>query len=365
MTIRQNVVISARSGQLFDDNNQISGWIDSALRNRTDSNPRTALDAYRRDSIGRAYGAAIADSGRRADAFGGDGFHFARELEHVYGQVLEEKKPVLNAMALFPMDRSVPVGARTHTVRRESIEGEAVIYKAGSGDDTPTVSVSRAEEEFPVRHIVTGFEINMFDEQSSQFANTGLFGRKLAATRKVIERKLNDLYWNGDAASGLRGILDYPWLAKMVSALTYDGSSTATQYLDDLSSAANFAAENSSDVFFPNVLATTSRIKNQLQKMNMGNGTDSSVLEYFLKNQNYVTRVVVANELQGVGPNGEDGLLFYRDDSDSVSNSLIVPYQAMPAERRGFSQRFIAWATTGGTIMRDVGNNLLLFAAAS
>ena len=365
MTINENLVIHAGSGRLFDDEGQINAWIGMGMRNRTDADERKALDGYRQDCIAQAYTGAIAESGRRSDAFGGDGFHFARELEHKYVQILEEKKPVLNAMALFPMDRSVPVGARTHNVTRESVEGEALIYKGGSGDDAPQVSVSRAEEDFPVRHIISSFTMNLFDEQASQFANTGLLGRKMSGARKVIERKLNSLYWNGDAPSGLYGILNYPWLAKMVSALVYDGSATADQYLEDLSSAANFAAENSLDVFSPNVLAVTSRAKNMLQRKNMGNGTDTSVLEYFLKNQNYVTRVVVATELTAVGPNGEDGFLFYRDDSDSVSNVLVVPFQMLPAERKGFSQRFIAWASTGGTIMRDVGNNLLMFGPPS
>ena len=361
----KNIVIDAATGRLFDDSNLINDWCGNALANRSDEDESVALDNFRLDSFGRAYQGAINQSGRRADGFGGDGFHFARELEFRYAQVLEEKTPVLNGMALFPIDGSVPVGARTHTVTRESIEGEAIIYRGGKGDDAPQVSVSRLEEEFPVRHVVSSFTMNMFDEQSSNFANTGLFTRKMRALRKVIERKMNTLIWEGNVASNLFGIRNYPWLAKRVSPLVYDGSATADQYLEDLSAAANFAAENSQDVFSPNVLAITSRVSNMLRRKNMGNSTDTSVMQYFLANQNYITRVVVANELIGYGPNGEDGFLFYRDDSESISTALITPFQMMPAERQGFQQRFLAWATTGGEIMRDVGNNLLMFAPAS
>jgi len=361
-----NLVIDAASGQLLDDSGYLNSWIGQAVANRSDSDLSAAVSAYRVDSIARAYDGAISDSGRRADAFGGDGFHFARQLEYTYGRVLEEKKPPINAMQLFPVDRSVPVGANSHTVERESVEGEAHIYRGGSGDDAPTVSVSKVEESFPVRHIVSGFYMNLFDEQASKFANSNLFQRKMSGLRRVIDRKVNSLYFNGSAVAGLYGVLNYPWLEKLMSALTYDRSATAEQYLEDLSSAANFAAEESKDTFSCNVLATTSRIKNMLSRKNMGNGTDTSVLEYFLKNQNYVTRVVVANELMGIGPSGEDGLLFYRDDMDSVANVMIgSPFNILPAERKGFSQRFIAWTSTGGTVMRDVGNNLLMFAPPS
>lgn len=362
----QNLVIDAHTGSVMDDGGEISLWLGQALSNRTDADLGAAVSQYRRDSVARCYTDAMAGSTRRSDAFGGDGFHFARELEHVYTRILEEKKPSLNALALFPVDRSVPVGARSHTVRRESVEGEAHIYRGGSGDDVPTVSVSRIEEEFPVRHIVTGFWMNLFDEQASKFANSNLFASKMRGSRKVLERKANTLSFDGHAASNLYGVFNYPWLAKLLSALTYNGTATAAQYLEDLSSAANRAAEASKDVFSPNVLVTTARIKNMLSRKNMGNGTDTSVLEYFLKNQNYVTRVVVANELMAIGPNGEDGLLFYRDEGDSVSNVVIgAPINFLPAERKGFAQRWIAWATTGGTIMRDVGHNLLMFAAAA
>ena len=63
-----------------------------------------------------------------------NGFHMARQLEHVYSEVLREEFPPQSSMEAFPVDTSVPAGARTHTVRRLSQQGEAKVYRGNSAD---------------------------------------------------------------------------------------------------------------------------------------------------------------------------------------------------------------------------------------
>ncbi len=325
-------------------------WVDLA---RADSNGELFASFCRRHGI---------TGGARNDAEGA-GVFMARDLEHRYAEVLKEPLPPMTGFTLFPQDRSVPVGAKTHTMRRLRTSGEAMVHGGQGG--VPKVSLSQVEQEANVRHYVDGFEYSLFDAQSAGFANFALVTEKLAAARLICMLFANEKIWKGDNANGIWGILNYPWLAKYVLATRFDGSATPDAVVTALNAFVAYPKDTSGATMAPNRLAVSPRIYTYLTSTPRASGTDTTIAEFFLKsNAVGITKIDVAPELQGAGPGGTDGMLAYNDGPLGVRNVIVQDFTPLPSEARGFVTETNCYMSHGGILMPDVGNNVLGWAEA-
>lgn len=352
VSVTEAQFLGARSAALA----RFGTHIDVAGRDGIDR-ARHAHWKWRQDSLAEQFGR---DPGLRArfDAVGGDGLFLPRELEHIHQRVLEEKHPIPNALSLFPVDSTVQPGASHHTIRRVGENGEAVVH--GAGQETSTVGITRDEETFPILHIVCGFEVSIFDQQSAQFAGIPVMQRLGSAAKRAIDRKINRIAWFGHAAKNMRGITDYPYLATRVAGVAYDGTAAADDVVDDLHSHANWAEDISSEVFSPTKCVTTARTRNYIMNTPRSTTTDTTIGKHFLENNEHISAIQSAWELKGIGPNGEDGMLFYRDDPDSIMLEAVQPFTMLPTQRSGWNDLVLAYASFGGAIMGDVGNCILV-----
>lgn len=376
--IHSTLVLDAASGGLFDAT--LADSLDSGIRSAVASYGASigAVDKARlvataakfdamvrqnadlADRVKRRMDARRADAkarGQRTDAFDATaGLFLARELEYRYAELLREPHPRPDAFELFPIDTSVPVGARTHTVVRAYDSGEVKVVR--TGEDIPTVSQSRQEEQFPVRHYATSIAIDIFELASADFANWPIYAEKLRVARDKILEFGNRATWYGLESHGLYGITNYPWLAKAVSAVDF-GSASADAQLTELRRLGNWSKLNSQAVFAPNACVMSPRMREHFAGTRLTSVNDTTILEFFLRHHATIDTVEESPFLQGVGPGSTDGILFYRRDRLGISNVVVQPFTTLPIERQGFDQRTIAYMSHGGVVMRDVGNNLL------
>ena len=334
--------------------------IDSKYGNRADS-----LDRYRVDSL-KAQEAKMQDAVRQDTGQGSAaaGYHMTRDLEHVYGEVLREQRPVLNAFRLIPLDGSVPPGARTHTVRRTYANGEAKTYRRG--EDIPRVGVSKKEEVFNIRHYVTSAGWSMFEEQSSDFAGSGLVAELVRTMRDVVEEHANYRTWYGSDEDGLYGVFTYPYLRKKIVLTPFTSASTPRDILRELHRLVNFPYNSGRQTFAPDTLVTSPRIRSFLFETPMDLGTDTTIGEHFLRNNPRINSIEEAQECHDPGSNGapgmppgQDVILCYRRDRMGVVNVVPRPFTMLPGETQAFERKLFGYMSHGGVIMRDIGNNIL------
>lgn len=301
---------------------------------------------------------------RRLDALApGRGFHLARQLEHVYNETLREEFPPQSAFEAFPIDTSVPVGARSHTVRRITQQGEARVYRANSGE-VPRVGVSQEEESFPVHHYVIGIEMSIFDIESSNFAGSNLRSELQTAAQVTMMEFANHKSWFGDDAFSIYGVFNYPWLPKMVMPVAAKVGSDPDAFLAQMNKAANYAHEESKTVYSPNALRVSPRVRRYMATTRIGTVNDTKILDDFLKANPRITSVEESWELQGSGPGGTDGMLFYRRDKRSIANVIPRMFTMLPAQESGFAITIPCVMSHGGMVQRDPLNNLLAFVEA-
>lgn len=341
------MLIQARTGALSADR-EVAGLIGAALVNRG-RDPFADHYKARFDGLNHL-------PGYRQDA---EGISFARDLESVRKTLTDEKYAVPNGLSLFPIDTSTPVGARTFTRRRGYEHGRAGIYR-GAGP-VPRVGVSSAEESFPVRHVVDGFDLDLFEAQSSEFAGSAALSRLGRAARNAIAQEINRLIWYGNDAAGLRGVLNYPYLPKVAASVAFDGSAAADDVIAELNRWANYPTSQSSAVFAPTRCVTSPRVRDWLMTKPRSASTDTSIGEYFTGRNAYIKAIDAAWECQGVGPGGTDAILFYRDTVESVAVNLIGGFSMLPTQRAGFVDTVHCYQSFGGVVMEDVGNNVLVW----
>jgi hypothetical protein len=250
--------------------------------------------------------------------------------------------------------------------------GEATIHRTGQLNISP-VGVGAFEDKFPVVYLWTAYEIPYHDEQSQAFqaqnigVNVATEARLQAKAAKVLAQTANQLYWYGDQASGLPGIITYPLLARKVipsTTVPFDGTGSPTDVVAELRAAANYARSTSKGAMFCNKIAMSPRLESYLMVgSRLGSVNDTTAGRFLLdglKNQ-IKGGYEVAHELMDLnGTSRRDGILFYNDDPEATA---IVPVQGitfLPPVLMGIKRIVYAFMILGGGIMRTPGHNLLL-----
>ena len=289
---------------------------------------------------------------------------FPRDFEFIRTKVWEEALQPLSALTMFPIDSSVPLGARTHTARREIGGGTAAIHRGGT--EIPRATIGFVEQQFGVVYVVSSVGTNFFEQLTTDFANIQAYEKGLKRAKRLVEERVNDIFLFGDTASQVYGVLKYPDLPKKVLPLAFTdaGSPDYRAQIRQLQDLGNEPVIQSGTRFAPNRVAISPELNAFLstRKHETSGGTDTTMLEYWLRTNTLgITKVDVMPELSNIGPAAAPhGVLYWRDDSDTVQLELIQPPTTLPVYQSSpLDQETVVYAALGGAVMGDVGNCIL------
>lgn len=325
-----------------------------------------SLAAYRESENAARFDSRLADLKRADSAYAqSSGLHLARELEHIYTEVMRNDYPDNNALSLFPIDRSVPAGARSHTVQRLDVTGKAQVHR-GRGDNIPAVSVAKDEESFPVLYYTIGVEWDHFEEMASDFASSNLLDESLTGARDIMLEFWNQKTWFGDEENGLYGVLNYPYINKYVMSATFAHGGSAEDMLAALQRLVDFPGQlnRGKQILQPNTVLMSIRAKQIIEGTYFSGVQGETVLSRLEASKG--VKVVAAWELQGTGPGGSDQFLVYKaGDKRSVANVSPLGFTQLPTREQGFDYQIPCFMAHGGVIMRKALMNVLGYATVS
>lgn len=292
-----------------------------------------------------------------------DGFWFIRELSHILTGLWTDKKPKNTALELFAPNEAVPAGAREFIARRISEQGEAQVYRGGT--NIPRVSLSRDEQIFPIRTLVTSTSHDLFEKMASDFAGFDTASQEMRAAKEILLKKANTIFWKGDLANGLYGMLNYPYIAEYYSDTPFVASSSADDMIAALNQAAEYAEVNSGMTLRSDSLVVAPRIYNVLAAKPRSTGTDTTVLSWWQNNNSQgIRNVRKAAELQAAGPGGEDGLFFYKEGPDGPRITMPQPFAVLPMQQVGFQQTTVCYMRIGSVAMQEPGEQVVVWSPA-
>ncbi len=289
-----------------------------------------------------------------------DGFWFIRELSHILTGLWTDKKPKNTALELFAPNEAVPAGAREFIARRISEQGEANVYRGGT--NIPRVSLSRDEQTFPIRTLVTSTSHDLFEKMASDYAGFDTASQEMRAAKEILLKKANTIFWKGDLANGLYGMLNYPYIAEYYSDTPFAASSSADDMIAALNKAAEYAEVNSGMTLRSNAVVVAPRIYNALAAKPRGTTTDTTVLNWWLANNSQDIKIMrKAPELQAAGPGGEDGLFFYKEGTDGPRITMPQPFAVLPMQQVGFQQTTVCYMRIGSVAMQEPGEQVVVW----
>lgn len=267
----------------------------------------------------------------------GRGQFLARELEYAYQRTIEQVYTDLKLFSLVPRDSEVPEGAMVYKIKKEDSTGSAQYYR-GNSNTKPKVGLYSEEELRPVRHIITGFEINYFEEKAAAFAQQNLRGRMERTARRVMEEFHHDKLLVGSAQDDVYGVVTYPFIPKTASTVEIgpNSVSNAEAQLNELLRLARINWLASDEKFGPDTMVCSSAMYRHIKETQIAfQGDTVTILEAFLK-RSEISEVISLPHLKNLAPDGNDIILFMkRGDQESLADVVPKGFTMLPAEPSG------------------------------
>ena len=289
---------------------------------------------------------------------------FARELDFVKAQSYDVEYPEFTALKLFPMSSEVDPGAETVTYYSYDKVGLAKII-SNYATDLPRADVKGKPTTAIIKSIGDSFGYSIQEMRASRMAGKSLDTRKAEAARYQIDYLNNKIAWNGDAETGLRGVLstdnDIPLyaLANGASGTTTWASKTADEIIADVSGMLKQMARTTKKVEKPDTLALPAEAYLELQSKRIDN-TASNVLSYIQANLPDIKEIVSCPELDpdstdtnpyAKDSNGQGVALLFKNDARKLTIENPLPFTQYPVQTQGLEMVVPCEARTAGAII--------------
>ena len=282
---------------------------------------------------------------------------FARELEYRKAQTYDVIRAPLKAFELIPVSTEAGPGAESIVYEQYDSTGIAKLI-ANYADDLPRADVKGKELFAPVKSIGNSYGYSLQEVRAARLAGKPLEQRKANAAGRAQREKWNRIAFFGDADTGLPGWLSNPNVPN--SAVAQGAGSgdptewedkTPAEILKDLNDAVNGVVDLTNGAEQPNTVAMPIKQYTQISTTPAGTGTDTTILEYFLRNSPFVDSVEWANELSGAFTGDTDGFIVYDRNPDKMTLEMPQMFEQLPVQERGLEFVVPCHSRIGGVII--------------
>lgn len=305
---------------------------------------------------------AIIQSSQRLDA--NEGIFFAQELESVKARTYDVVYPEFSAIRIIPVDSSAGAGAETITYHQYDQVGFAKII-SNYATDLPRVDLVGKKFSSDVKSIGASYGYSIQDIRAARMAGKPLEQRKADAVRRANDQEVNRIAFSGDAEHGLVGLLGHPNVT--VYTLPTDGTlndttagtaaaakfinKTPAQVLRDLNGMVTKILELTQNTERPDTLLIGHTTHADISTRARSDNTETTILEFFLKNNPYVKNVEVVPELIGAGTSGVDICMIYKKSPDKLTLEIPQPFEQFPVQPEGLEFVIPTHSRCGGVII--------------
>lgn len=279
---------------------------------------------------------------------------FARSLEAIDATLYRVQYPEFLGTKLVPVIGGIPGGAAEYTYRYADEVGRARV-SANLSNDAPRVDVVGGEVTSPIVSITDAYGFSVQDGRASALTGIPLEQERALTARRAIARAVNDLILLGDTAVGVVGLYKSS-AVQTVSVVTGTWSSaTAEQMLGDLLALEREVITDTKGIERPDVLAMPPSLYARASTARLSN-TETTALQFFLKNSLSVKSVEVDPLLETAGASSVARLVVYTRSPEKVGAILPIEFEQLAPEAQGFEFIINCHARCGGTVIRYPGS---------
>ena len=289
---------------------------------------------------------------------------FARELDFVKSQSYDVEYPEFTALSLFPMSSEVDPGAETVTYYSYDKTGLAKII-SHYATDLPRADVKGKPTTAIIKSLGDSYGYSIQEMRASRMAGKSLDTRKAESARYQIDYLNNKIAWNGDAETGLKGVLstdnDVPLytVANGAKGTTSWADKTEDEILADITGMLKQMATVTKKVEKPDTLALSSDAYIEIQNKRI-EGTATTVLKYIQDNIPDIKQIVSCPELDAdsvetnpyaAASDGKAVALLFKNDSRKLSIENPLPFMQYPIQTQGLEVVVPCEARTAGAMI--------------
>lgn len=270
-----------------------------------------------------------------------ENFFFAKELEHRRPNSYDVEYAKLRIRELVPVDHSVPEGAETDTYEQYDGVGVSKLI-ANYADDLPRVDVKG--KEFTTRIYGGGdsYAYSVADIRAAREAGKRLDAKRAEWAREANEQLIQKLGALGDANRGIVGFLGIPNAQTYTVPAGISGDTefllkTPDEILRDLNAIVIQIVETTKEVEKPDTLLLPTRQHGHISTTPRSSASDTTILQFFLKNNPWIKSVESWEQLKGAGAGGTDRMVAYHRNPSRLVLSIPMEHREHPPEARNLS----------------------------
>lgn len=285
---------------------------------------------------------------------------YARSLEHIRPGLLDVLFPDFEGIKFVPQEAGVNPGAEIYTYRGQRKTGRATLIKSYA-DDLPKAEITGVESVQVIRGFGESYAYTTQEIRASILAGIPVDVKKAMSARYAIALAIDETIFYGNTEGGLPGLLTQANTTPFTVANGAAGSKlwrrkTADEIVADMHGVVNNVVRVTSGIHRPNAMILPLAAYNIAATRRMGDGSNQTVLSFFLATSPYITSVDPSYRLDGASSllwggsaNTSRGIVY---EKNSERMALVMPLefeQGIPFVRH-FVTETACHARIGGVV---------------
>lgn len=282
-----------------------------------------------------------------------------RELSQLQREVYKVQRAAIKFRDLIPPDREqIDPGKNEGRYKILDSYGIAILISSYA-DNLPRADIKAVERTFPLRPIATSYGWNFDEIDAARTEGISLDPEKREAAFEAAERLLQALAFNGDSGTGIPGFLSNPNIPILTAhdpggggTALYWANKTADQILKDLNDLTSYPFVVTNGVETVDTMVLPPALFEIVKNKRIGTEANTTVLKFFLENNQFVKDVDWLPELATAAANGGPRIITYRRDARVLGRQIPREPMELPPQARGLETIVPILGKSGGTIVR-------------
>ncbi len=322
-------------------------------------------------SVGNAEGVR-----RRKDA--SESLFFVEQLAHIRAGLFEVLYPNLRAKDFIPLEPGIDPGKEYFEYRMTNYVGRAQLLK-GYADDLPRAQVKGGADMQRILPMAEMYGYTLQEIRAAMSAQMPLDTRLALAARRGMAILVDEVLFFGHADlnanlqsatgkdagmlnTGLQGIANLTGKYAPLSFTTPTGQQgsqlwrkkSPDEMVFDLHSLANNIMSASLGIHTPDSMLMGTKAYNKAATTRMGDGSNQTVLSFFLATNPYIKNVDWTYRLDPAASNNWSGttgrIIAYERSPERVVGLLPVEFEQLPPQNVGFQTNTLCHGRIGGAL---------------
>lgn len=290
---------------------------------------------------------------------------FLRSLLYIMPQPYEYKYPAIKYADLFPVNYSVPTGAKSHAFHQFDEMGNAQLMD-NYADDAPNAERVGYEIIGNIFAVRSEYTYTVQDLRSMMMSGIPLDAMKAITARRIIERKCDTLAAVGDTAHGFTGIVNnasstavtaltkaaggLKWGSLSGSTITYNA--TADEILRDCSALLDGVFVPTHGTHTPNTLVFGTQNWAVINTLRLDQFNMKTVADYLMSALPWVQALEYWPQLDTAGAGSKERVLCCERSRENFEIIIPQEFEQFPPQAQNLAFKIPCHKRFGGVQMR-------------